>query len=49
LTITAGQNPPAGGYLDFGLLKAGDLNGDDQINGLDWSLLKNQYGESGQE
>jgi hypothetical protein len=49
LTITAGQNPPAGGYLDFGLLKAGDLNGDDQINGLDWSLLKKQYGESGQE
>lgn len=49
LTITAGQNPPAGGYLDFGLLKAGDLNGDDQINGLDWSLLKNQYGENGQE
>lgn len=48
LLIVSGLNPLQG-YLDFGLLKAGDLNGDDQINGLDWSLLKNQYGENGEE
>lgn len=46
LTLKKGRNPDSG-YLDFGTLKAGDLNGDDQINGLDWSLMKMYYGSSG--
>ena len=40
---------PANGYFDFGTFKAGDLNGDNQINGLDWSLMKSHYGETGDE
>lgn len=48
LTLTQGGNPPTD-YYDFGILSVGDLNGDDQVNGLDWSLLKMNYGENGEE
>jgi len=46
LKITTGRNP-AYGLLDFGLLKPGDLNSDNQINGIDWSLMKINYAVSG--
>lgn len=48
LTLKAGRNP-ASGYLDFGTIGTGDLKNDNQINGLDWSLMKSNYGESGEE
>lgn len=48
LTVRDGRNP-ASGYFDFGTLRTGDLNGDNQINGLDWSLMKLNFGESGEE
>ncbi len=48
LSINSGRNP-ASGFLDFGTLKSGDLNDDNQINGLDWSWMKLNYGENGEE
>jgi len=48
LTLSTGRNP-ASGFLDFGTLKSGDLNDDNQINGLDWSWMKLNYGENGEE
>jgi len=48
LTVLSGRNP-ASGFFDFGTLKSGDLNGDNQVNGLDWSIMKLNYGESGEE
>lgn len=48
VTLVSGRNPSSG-YLDFGTLRPGDLNGDGQINGLDWSIMKMNYGESGEE
>jgi hypothetical protein len=47
LTITTGVNPSSG-FLDFGELKTGDLNKDNEINGLDWSLMKMSFGRSGE-
>ena len=47
LTISAGRNPSSG-FLDFGTLKTGDLNADDQVNGLDWSWMKGNYGDTGE-
>jgi len=47
LTINSGRNP-AEGSLDFGFLKIGDLNKDNQINALDWSWMKLNYGSSGE-
>ncbi len=47
LTIAEGRNPPVG-YLDFGYLGIGDLNQDNQINALDWSWMKLNYGASGE-
>jgi len=49
LTLKQGANPGTAGVLDFGALRTGDLNGDGQINGLDWSLMKLNYGQSGEE
>jgi len=49
LTIKEGNNPKDSPALDFGVLKTGDLNGDNQVNGLDWSLMKSNFGETGQE
>jgi hypothetical protein len=49
LVIRRGINPSATEALDFGTLRTGDLNGDDQINGLDWSLMKTNFGQSGEE
>lgn len=46
--LAIGRNPPIGGYFDFGTFRIGDLNGDNQINGLDWSLMKQSFGESGE-
>lgn len=46
--LLAGRNP-ASGFLDFGTLRTGDLNGDNQVNGLDWSLMKLNFGENGQK
>jgi len=45
LKINEGDNPESG-FLNFGTLKPGDLNGDNQINGIDWSIMKKKYGES---
>ncbi|HUV42515.1 MAG TPA: metallophosphoesterase [Patescibacteria group bacterium] len=45
LKINEGDNPESG-FLDFGVLKPGDLNGDNQINGIDWSIMKKKYGQS---
>lgn len=47
--LKLGINPDDNSVLDFGKLKIGDLNGDNQINGLDWSLMKQNFGESGEE
>lgn len=49
LTIKEGANPKNSPALDFEELKTGDLNGDNQINGLDWSLMKTNFGERGEE
>ena len=46
--LLAGRNP-ASGFLDFGTLRTGDLNGDNQVNGLDWSLMKLNFGADGQK
>ncbi len=35
--------------VDFGELKTGDLNADNEINGLDWSWMKMYFGEGGEE
>jgi hypothetical protein len=48
LTISSGVNPSSG-FLDFGTLKTGDLNQDNEINGLDWSLMKIYFGQSGED
>ncbi len=48
LTIKEGVNPSSG-YLDFGELKTGDLKPDNEINGIDWSLMKMYFGQSGEE
>jgi len=48
LTINGGRNP-ASDFFDFGVLRSGDLNSDGQINGLDWSLMKINFGESNPE
>lgn len=45
-TLTSGRNP-ASGFLDFGKVLTGDLNGDNQVNGLDWSLMKISFGKDG--
>ena len=47
LALNTGHNEH--NQIDFGELKAGDLNGDNQINGIDWSLMKAHFGESGEE
>jgi len=45
VTLVSGRNPSIGNLL-LGTFKSGDLNGDNQVNGLDWSLMKMHYGES---
>ncbi len=35
--------------VDFGELKTGDLNADNEINGLDWSWMKMYFGENTNE
>lgn len=49
LTVREGENPAQNNALDFGTLKTGDLNSDNQINGLDWSLMKLNFGKEGDE
>jgi len=49
LTTQPGKNPNNADYLDFSQLKIGDLNLDNQVNGLDWSLMKLNYGDTGEE
>lgn len=49
LAVKSGANPSGSTSLNFGTLKTGDLNSDNQINGLDWSLMKGNFGESGDE
>lgn len=49
LNLKTGANPSAVDVLEFGTLRTGDLNGDDQINGIDWSLMKLNYGQTGEE
>jgi len=46
ITLVAGRNPDIGEYL-LGTFKTGDLNGDNQVNGLDYSLMKLGYGQNG--
>lgn len=33
--------------IDFGEIRTGDLNGDNQVNTLDWSLMKLNFGQDG--
>ncbi len=49
LLLVSGKNPSSEDFLDFGTLKTGDLNLDHQVNGLDWSLMKLNYGDTGEE
>ncbi len=45
-TINLAQLPT---MIDFGTAKTGDLNGDNQINSLDWSWMRKNFGLNGDE
>jgi Zn-dependent metalloprotease len=47
IILREGRNP-LGDYLDFGTLRPGDINLDNQINGLDWSFMHENFGSEGE-